>query len=162
MSENASTRVTHSHTQRNVASPEKVFPLLCPVREAEWVPEWQYRMIYSQSGVAELGCVFATPNDDGAETIWQVTEYDPAAGRIAFAWVWPGMVAAQIRIALTADGADATTSEIRYTYTGLSPAGNDEVARYTGEWFGKKMNGWETAINYYLRTGRLITAAAWE
>ena len=46
-------RVTHEYTQTNLATPERVFPLLCPVREAEWVPDWQYRLIYSESGVAE-------------------------------------------------------------------------------------------------------------
>jgi hypothetical protein len=45
-------RVSCEYTQTNDASPEIVFPLLCPVREAEWVPDWKYRMIYSQSGVA--------------------------------------------------------------------------------------------------------------
>jgi hypothetical protein len=38
-------RITHEYTQNNVAPPEKVFPLLCPVREADWVPGWQYRLI---------------------------------------------------------------------------------------------------------------------
>ena len=61
-------RVSHEYTQTNDAPPEKVFPLLCPVREADWVPGWQYRLIYSESGVAEDGCVFSTPNDAGPET----------------------------------------------------------------------------------------------
>ena len=31
-------RVTREYIQTNCAPPERVFPLLCPVREAEWVP----------------------------------------------------------------------------------------------------------------------------
>ena len=65
MREFQATRVTHEYSQTNDAPPEKVFPLLCPVREEEWVPGWQGRVIYSQSGVAESSCVFATPNEDG-------------------------------------------------------------------------------------------------
>ena len=84
-------RVSREYTQTNDAPPEKVFPLLCPVREADWVPGWQYRLIYSESGVAEDGCVFSTPNDSGTETVWMVTHYDPAAFTIAFAWVEPGI-----------------------------------------------------------------------
>ena len=53
-------RVAHEYTQTNPASPEKVFPLLCPVREADWIPGWRYKLIYSESGVAELGCIFTT------------------------------------------------------------------------------------------------------
>jgi hypothetical protein len=157
-----SKRVTHEYIQTNNASPEKVFPLLCPVREADWVPGWQYRLIYSQSGVAEAGCVFTTPNEDGSETLWLVTEYDPAAFTIAFAWVNPQLVAAQIRIRLEARSTNDTSAHIRYTYTGLSEQGNREVERYDTAWFQHKMQSWEAAINHYLQTGRKIDEAAWE
>ena len=152
----AARRVSHEYTQTNDAPPETVFPLLCPVREADWVPGWQYKLIYSKSGVAEAGCVFTTPNDDGTETTWLVTEYDPATFRIAFAWVNPGQVAAQIEIYLTRKKQDTTTALIRYTYTGLSRAGNQEVGRYDKKWFEQKMRGWEAAINHYLRTGKAM------
>ena len=146
-------RVEHEHVQVNEAAAERVFPLLCPVREEEWVPGWKYRLVYSKSGVAELGCVFTTPNPDGSETVWQVTEYDPAQLRISFAWVWPGMVATRLRIRLEPDG-ERTRAHIRYTYTGLSEAGDAEVERYDHDWFAAKMSGWEKAINAYLKTGR--------
>jgi hypothetical protein len=150
-------RVAHEYTQHNEAPPEKVFPLLCPVREAEWVPGWHYRMIYSKSGVAEDGCVFSTPNDAGPETVWVVTEYDPAALRIAFVWSRPE-VACRIQIALTARSQETTAAHIRYSYTGLSVAGNKEIAGYSRHWFEDKMKGWEKAINHYLRTGQRMSA----
>ena len=154
-------RVTHAYKQTNFAKPETVFPLLCPVREAEWVPGWRYRMIYSKSGVAEVGCVFVT-EENGQETTWMVTEYDPVALRIGFVWVNAGLVAAQIRIELEAVVPLKTSAHIRYTYTGLSVEGNREVERYDEGWFRKKMQGWEAAINHYLRTGTLIDASGWE
>ena len=64
MTEFRGNRITHEYTQTNAAPPSAVFPLLCPVRETDWVPGWQYRMIYSLSGM-EAGCVFATPNLNG-------------------------------------------------------------------------------------------------
>ena len=45
---------------------------------------------------------------------------------------------------------------------GLSAAGNAELRRYDRDWSAAKMNGWEQAINHYLKTGKLITAVAWE
>jgi hypothetical protein len=164
MAEFQGKRVTHEYTQNNVAPPEKVFPLLCPVREAGWVPGWQYRLIYSESGVAEYGCVFITPNEDGTETSWVVTDYDPASFRIAFAWVNPGLVAAQISIRLSRseERPGLTSAFIRYTYTGLSTKGNQEVESYDQKWFGHKMQSWEAAINHYLQTGKRIDAASWE
>jgi hypothetical protein len=167
MSEFQGKRVTREYAQNNVAPPEKVFPLLCPVREADWVPGWQYRLIYSESGVAECGCVFITPNEDGTETTWIVTDYEPLLFRIEFAWVNPGLVAAQIKICLTrSTGAPTlpghTSALIQYTYTGLSTEGNREVERYDQDWFGHKMQTWEAAINHYLQTGKRIDAAGWE
>lgn len=161
MTEFRAKRTIHEYTQTNFGPPEKVFPLLCPVREADWVPGWQCRLIYSQSAVAEAGCVFITPNEDGTETTWVITEYDPDAFRVAFAWVNPGLVAAQIRISLE-PYANNSRAHVHYTYTGLSVAGNREVKRYDESWFRHKMQSWETAINHYLRTGKMIDAAAWE
>jgi hypothetical protein len=161
MSEFQGKRVTHEYAQHNVAPPERVFPLLCPVREAEWVPGWRYRLIYSESGVAEDGCVFITPNEDGTETTWVVTAYDPASFCIGFAWVNPGLVAAQTRISLSrrAEAPGHTTARIQYVYTGLSPQGNREIERYDQKWFHHKMQNWEVAINHYLQTGKQIDEA---
>jgi hypothetical protein len=153
------TRITHQYTQTNSAPPEAVFPLLCPVREADWVPGWQHRLIYSQSGFAELDCVFIT-EENGRQTTWIVTAYDPAAFRIAFVWVNPGMLTAQIAIRLEPSGGDSTSAHIQYTYTGLSPEGNRELERYDANWFREKMQGWEAAINHYLGTGKRIDDAA--
>ncbi len=162
MSSFTALRVSHQYTQTNDAAPEKVFPLLCPVREADWVPGWQYRLIYSESGVAEDGCVFTTPNDSGPETIWMVTHYDPQAFTIAYAWVEPGRVATQIRISLAPAPGGKTSARIGYLYTGLSPAGNAQLERFTADWFRTKMQSWEAALNHYLRTGKLISAPSWE
>lgn len=158
-----SVRIAHEFTQTNPAPPEKVFPLICPVREADWLPGWQYNLIYSASGIAELGCVFTTPNSpvsvsrgQASDITWIVTEYDPAAFRIAFVWINPGQVITEIRIQLARAAEGATSAHIRYRYTGLSPEGNRELAGYDQKWFEAKMQNWETTINHYLRTGKKI------
>jgi hypothetical protein len=169
-------RVAHEYTQSNCASPDKVFRLLCPVREADWIPGWHYQLIYSESGVAELGCVFTT-HDSAVESekyssrgdqrgdrspvaTWICTEYDPAAFRVAYIWIKPGLVATELWIQLTAAENGATSSHIHFRYTGLSPEGNRQVESYDRQWFEAKMHGWETAINHYLATGEMITPAA--
>lgn len=162
MTEFRAKRITHEYTQTNVAPPNKVFLLLCPVREADWVPGWQYRLIYSRSGVAEKDCVFTTPNEVGSETIWVVTEYDPATLLIGFVWVNPGQVAAQIQIQLKEKPGGQALAHVKYVYTGLSSAGNEQVDRYDEAWFRRKMQSWEAAINHYLRTGKRIEGGAWE
>lgn len=152
-------RKSHEFTQTNQAPPERVFPLLCPVREAEWLEGWNYRMIHSESGVAEWGAVFTTPIEDGTgELTWMCTEYDPQQFLLAYAWVRPGMIATQLRIALAADGNGATAATVRYTYTGLSEEGNKIVEGFDRAWYEARMRHWEAAINHYLRTGQCLTA----
>jgi hypothetical protein len=157
-------RVSHEYTQTNPANPEKVFPLLCPVREADWLPGWQYRLIYSDSGVAELGCVFTTlnatssPDQPATENTWIVTDYDPAALRIAYVWINPGRIITELRIQLTAVEPGTTHTHVRYRYTSLSPEGTRELETYDRKWFEARLKNWETTINHYLRTGTKMSA----
>ena len=171
MNSPTSRRVTHEYTQTNLASPEKVFPLLCPVREADWIPGWRYKLIYSESGVAELGCIFTTedptvesekysPRSNGrdsksTESTWICVDYDPAAFRIAYVGIRPGVVATELWIQLTGDDG-RTHSHIRFRYTGLSAEGNHLVESYDRSWFETKMRGWEKSINHYLTAGKMI------
>jgi hypothetical protein len=158
-----STRIVHEYTQTNPASPEKVFPLLCPVREGDWLPGWQYQLIYSDSGVAELGCVFTTPNppssgSPSAEKTWIVTDYDPKAFRIGFVLIDPARVITELGIQLEAAEALMTRTHICYRYTALSPEGNHELGTYDKKWFEARMKNWETTINHYLRTGKKMVS----
>ena len=169
-------RIAHEYTQTNSAPPEKVFPLLCPVREADWIPGWRYNLVYSESGVAELGCIFTTQDPtvesskyssnanerDPAfpETTWICVDYDPAAFRIAYVWIKSARVATELRIQLAAADHGQTRSHIRFRYTGLSPEGNREVESYDRVWFEAKMRGWEGAINHYLSAGQMISVGA--
>ena len=156
-------RVAYEFTQNNPAPPDKVFPLLCPVRESDWLPGWNYQIIYSDSGVAELGCIFTTINSSvqpPAQVTWTTIDYDPVAYRIAYVWINPGRVLAELRIQLSKAEDGSTRNHIRYRYTGLSPDGNREVEGYDREWFAKRMLNWETAINHYLRTGTKIAQLA--
>jgi hypothetical protein len=79
-------RIVRSYTQRIEARAETVFPLLCPVREGEWLEGWndQVEMVHSDSGVAEEGCVFRTRVPGRPETIWTVTRHDPVERVVEF------------------------------------------------------------------------------
>ena len=62
-------RITRTYRQRINARPETVFPLLCPVKEVQWLDGWEYDMVFSRSSFVEEGCVFMTPGDGEADTI---------------------------------------------------------------------------------------------
>ncbi len=155
--------VAHEYSQTNNAEPSVVFPLLCPVREAEWVPGWKYSLVHSASGYAEVGCVFTTPAEDGRNQVWICTHHDAKNFEVHYAWVWPEMIATRLSIKLSPLNDGNTRADIRYEYTALSDAGAREVARFDDAWFRSKMSGWEQAINHFLRTGKCLGAGqAWE
>ena len=59
-------RLTRQYRQTLHAAPSRVFPLLCPEREKEWLPGWHARMIHSASGVAAPRAVIASRDGDGS------------------------------------------------------------------------------------------------
>lgn len=76
-------RAVRSCRQTIDAKPEVVFPLLCPVREAEWLDGWNCRMIYSVGGLVEEGAVFSTSKPGEETTVFQ-TKSTPRTSRFAF------------------------------------------------------------------------------
>src|SRR5512137_994788 len=71
-------RITRSFKMLVAAAPSRVFPLLCPTREYDWIDTWKCRMVYSESGHAEPDCIFKTDfPTDGPEDTWVVSRYEP-------------------------------------------------------------------------------------
>ncbi len=106
--------------------PEVVFPLLCPVREYEWIEGWRGELIYSDSGVAEDNCIFKT-DMHGDPMIWSAIAYEPNRHVEYLAIANPHFVM-RLSIELEAAGSEQTKMIWRHTFTGLSDAGNQHVA----------------------------------
>lgn len=141
-------RVSRAYTQSLVAPPERVFPLLCPVREADWIQGWDPLLVVSTSGVAEPDCVFVTPASP-ADAIWYVTRHEPAAGYLEMIKVTPEVTACRLTIRLrrTAEGCEA---DVAYTHTSLGPQGDEFVRGFTEASYVRAMQQWEARLNHYL------------
>lgn len=150
-------RVARAYRQTIHATPEKVFPLLCPVREAEWLDGWRYQMIYSSSGLVEDGAVFSTPGSGEENTVWIVTKHDPKAYRVDFARFTPHSRTCVLRITVKSKDRNSSYVDISYTYTGITPAGNDFVDRFSEETFLEAVTFWERSMNHFLETGERLT-----
>lgn len=148
-----SKRIIKTRRQVNLATPDKVFPLLCPVLEKEWIDGWEYEMIYSVSGVAEKGCVFQTPSPGNVKTTWYTTRHEPEQFIVEFVRITPEEMTVRIYIRLTDNNNGTTTADITYEYTPLSETGNDWIEKESETVFNANMAYWEKAINHYLQTG---------
>lgn len=150
---------TLTFTQNNRGNIEEVFPLLCPVREADWLDGWEYEMVHSSSGLVERDCVFTTPHHGEYSTVWQVTQYDKEKYFIEFLRVTPFENVVKIKIQLTAIRTDATKVIIDYQYTALNEEQNTFIEVELEDSFYESMHWWEKAINHYLVTGKMLKKA---
>lgn len=155
MNERNAVRVVRETTMRLSAPPERVFPLLCPVREHDWIDAWKARIVHTESGLAEKGCVFTTAEAHGGESVWAVTRYEPQAGVIEFVVVTPGLVVTTLEITLHREG-PATRAEWRRTFTALSAAGERAVAQLAGPAFDERMRRLERQLDHFLASGEML------
>ena len=133
------------------AVPDRVFPLLYPVREYEWIETWRCEMVHSKSGFAELDCVFKTRHGD-VEDVWTVSRYEPNE-RIEFV-VTSVFRVMRYRFTLSPEGEHATRIVIEQTATAL----NRENEKHAQDpHFEIHMKTLEIMLNYYLTVGSMIS-----
>jgi len=130
---------------------------LCPVREAEWVNDWRPKLVLSESGVAEPGCVFITPGIP-EDALWMVITHDPEKFRVEIIKIIPGVVIGKITISLSAEGDDGCAADITYAYTSISDHGDRALEEFTETHFRGFMEIWEMELNHFLRTGTMLEA----
>ena len=148
--------ISRSYEQTINADPSKVFELICPVREAEWLDGWNYTLLYSQSGFAEEGCVFLSRQADEKDTIWMITKRDTENRIIEFVRATPESRIARLTVSVKEKGESTSSVVITYDFTALSEAGNQFIEQYTEEIFTEAMRFWEKSMNHYLETGQTL------
>ena len=147
-------RVTRRYTQRLIAAPATVFPLLCPVREADWITGWDPSLVISGSGVAEPDCVFVTAGSP-ADAVWYVTRHEPEHGFVEMLKITPAVTACRLTIRVRAcpGGSEA---DVTYSHTSLGTAGDALIESFTEDHYRAFMQDWEARMNHYLRHGSAL------
>lgn len=126
-----------------------VFPLLCPVQEALWLPGWSAEILHSESGVAELGCVFRTRDEDGRERIWTISRHDPEAGILQFVQFLADLCVIRLDIALE-DLPGACLAHWVYSVRGFPNGDGTFFTSYAQAPFRARMARVEDHLNAYL------------
>lgn len=148
-------RAVRTYTQHLAGAPEQVFPLLCPVREADWIQGWDPVLVISASGVAEPDCVFTTAAEP-TDAVWYVTRHEPLDGFVEMLKITPSVTACRLTIQVRA-AANGSEAVVTYAHTSLGPAGDQFVAAFTEEHYVKVMQDWEARMNHYLKVGSALT-----
>jgi hypothetical protein len=161
MTPKLSGRIIRTFNQNIEAPPDHVFPLLCPVREGEWLDGWaeECEMIHSSSGFAEEGCIFQTRMPGRPVTTWMITKHHLLERVVEFARITEGLVATNLQIKVEPRGADASSVWIQYIHTPLSEAGRSFLAEnYHESAFREDMAWWEDSMNHWLSHGDILRA----
>ncbi|HUL66904.1 MAG TPA: hypothetical protein VLW55_20050 [Burkholderiaceae bacterium] len=149
MRTNNGSRLTREYRQTLRANRERVFPLLCPEREKQWLPGWDARWIHSDSGFAERRAVFATRHGEAMEVIWVVAEHHPAH-RVHFVRWHPDAMVVDIELDLSSPQRDTTALDVRYAYTATSEQGVALIEAMTLDSWHAQMKNWEDHLNAWL------------
>jgi hypothetical protein len=136
-------------------SPDQIFPLLCPVREYEWLEGWRCEMIFSESGYMEKDCVFSTYyNDIEGTDIWHVAGYEPDKSicmiRINSIWTM------RFEIVLSCKTDGTTQATWTQTITALNERGNRFIDNLTDEMYTDQIYLREKEINHFLLSGTMM------
>jgi hypothetical protein len=135
------------------STPDKIFPLLCPTKEYDWIENWKCDLVYSKSGFAELDCIFKTAFPGEGEETWITDRIEPNK-LIQFIRV-SDLRVIRYSINLISNKNGSTTAKWEQTITALTEEGNQSVERYSNSDFEKLIRGLETMINHYLATGEM-------
>ncbi len=151
-------KMTRRFTQRFLGTPERVFPLLCPTREYEWIEPWKCELLRSDSGFAEANCVFRTSVlTDGVEDVWVISHYEPCK-RIDFVRL-DGRRVMSYSIVLEAAADGTTSAHNTQVVTALNEEGNRILGGEADDAFAFEMRVGEMLLNHFLTTGKKLPIA---
>lgn len=151
-------RIICTHKEEIKAPLELIFPLLCPVEELKWIDNWEYQLIYSDSGINENNCIFRENIsglilfDSPISITWITTLYDPDS-RIQFVLMCGEMAVIKFDIEIQEQNNGISSIQFQFSYTPLQEDTIDETTE------GKLMSilaFLSTSLKHYCETGKLL------
>ena len=140
--------MTHSHTFQTSA--DKLFPLLCPTTEYDWLDGWNCELIYSKSLYQEYNLIFKT-DFFKFEEVWVISRFEPNRA-IEFTRFSQNLsVKADISVSDNLDG--ASTGHWTINATALTEAGNIILRNLTSE--TEQMELLIDALDHYIKHDRI-------
>lgn len=106
-----------------------VFPLFTARGEEQWAQGWLPEWL---SGDTQRGSVFRTHHHDGRATVWVVTDYNPAAGKVSYARLAEASNMGLVDVHCASDGKQSIV-QVTYTLTGLDSKGDALVAEFLSD-----------------------------
>lgn len=136
------------------AAVEEIFPLLCPKKEEEWIPDWKCETIWSNSGYNEEGAIFKTIKPYGTELYWTTLQYDLNKKVVDFLLTAPRLYMFRFKIEIHAERNGVLSLTFTQVFTSISEEGNRLLNRYRGEDYEARLKSLEEFMSCYLEIKR--------
>lgn len=133
----------------------RVFPLLCPAREHDWIPTWRATIVHSRSGFAELDCVFTTDTPDEGQRTWVCTRYEPSRAIAYTAFSGRGHIMS-LNIDLEPLDDQRTRVHWRRRMIATTEAGNTWIDSLVPERISAATQTLARLLAHYLDTGAML------
>jgi hypothetical protein len=134
---------------------DKIFPLLCPVREYEWFNGWKCTVVYSESGVAENNNVFYTNTGFPLfkKQVFHVINYVPNEN-ITFLIFINNIATIKFGATLEQVSNDSCKMTVFYKATGISRFGNFFLKNKGKKEMENNTNNIEMDLVYWLQNNK--------
>ena len=154
----------HVARENRIKAPaSRCFSLACPVEELKWIDNWEFDMIYSESGKNENNCIFREDmsglfvlNLPELSTYWHTTLYDAVKHRFHALLMYGDKAAGKFEFEVRDDRDGYSISSWKLTYTALNEEGN----RLADESLKDRMLGMldflGESAKHYLETGEML------
>lgn len=127
-----------------------------PAGEELWVDGWRPTYLHPADGRTEQGMVFTTGSGDDF-TVWGLADFDEVSRYARYSRVTPASRSAWVEVRCTPSGPQATTVQVTYSLTALTPAGESAIEALEGGAFETMIEQWRTSIDARLPQLRAAT-----
>jgi hypothetical protein len=145
-------RIVKTHKMELCADARTIFPLLCPVKELDWIEGWDKicNMIYTESGIAEEGCIFETNKTPEGKSIWICNNYDLEKTKIEYIKHIIDKIIIKWSMEVKDESHNKSSIFVNYVVTSLTDEGNTYAKDYMEVTFPALMRGMEEGMNRYV------------
>jgi hypothetical protein len=149
-------RISRTATIRLNAQVDVTFQLFGPIKEKEWAYGWDPEIIYSATNLVEQHMIFRTKgrNEGESSYIWTITTYDTSQHIIEYTVSTANRV--WFITVVCSERKKQTVAAITYTFTNLTNEGREFNTTALNRMYAEDLKDWERAINYYLKTGKVL------
>jgi hypothetical protein len=155
-------RVENMLTVEIKTSPEKIFPLACPVEELRWIRDWEYQLIYTKSGVNENNCMFienvSGPIFFGRQvaTTWITTFHDPDKYRVHFLLIMEEKAVIKFEFQCREIGINTSVATWHFVYTALDSEADKLTEQAIKENLMTIISFISSSLKHYCETGKIL------